>query len=174
MTVKLGAENDKVCDKIVAQLKELLKFCEDNNVKSLAIENLSLIMVASQKVFQEYLDFFIKTIENERPEPKKSREVGFMLKTLFDCAIVHSLFVKKIKSDTTDDTKILRLRTLLMKQLRDADYNIKSLATEGFCRMLICESSDKSREFIARLILLLFEKVPTIPSAQTEIIVGKA
>lgn len=88
-----------------------------------------------------------------------------MLKTLFDCAIVHSLFVKKIKSDTTDDTKILRLRTLLMKQLRDADYNIKSLATEGFCRMLICESSDKSREFIARLILLLFEKVPTIPSA---------
>lgn len=47
MTVKLGAENDKVCDKIVAQLKELLKFCEDNNVKSLAIENLSLIMVAS-------------------------------------------------------------------------------------------------------------------------------
>ena len=74
-----------------------------------------MIMVASHKVFQEYSDFFIKTIENERPEPKKSREVGFMIKTLFDCAIVHSLFVKKIKTDLSDDTKILRLRTLLMK-----------------------------------------------------------
>jgi hypothetical protein len=52
--------------------------------------------------------------------------------------------------------------------LRDADYNVRYIATEGFCRMLMCESTDRAREFIARLILLLFEKVPLIQTAQAE------
>lgn len=41
-----------------------------------------------------------------------------------------------------------------MKQLRDADFNVRYLATEGFCRMLMTESTDKARDFIARLMLL--------------------
>ena len=75
-----------------------------------------------------------------------------MLRGLFDCVIVHSLFLKNT------DGKTLKLRQLLMKQLRDADLHVRYLATEGFCRMLMCESTDKGRDFIARLMLLQFEK----------------
>jgi len=75
-----------------------------------------------------------------------------MLRGLFDCVIVHSLFLKNT------DAKTLKLRQLLMKQLRDADFHVRYLATEGFCRMLMCESTDKGRDFLARLMLLQFEK----------------
>ena len=43
-----------------------------------------------------------------------------------------------------------------MQQLRDADYNVRYIATEGFARILMCESTDKFTDYIARLILLLF------------------
>lgn len=46
-----------------------------------------------------------------------------------------------------------------MRQLRDADFNIRLLATEGFCKILLCESTDKPMDFIARLMLLQFEKI---------------
>ena len=55
-----------------------------------------------------------------------------------------------------------------MRQLRDADANVRYLATEGFCRVLMCEATDKYFEYIARLILLLFEKQPTLLSKQQE------
>jgi len=78
-----------------------------------------------------------------------------MLRALFDCVIVHSLFVKKHEHS---QTKWLKLRSLLIKQLRDADRNVRYLATEGVCRILMCEAADKPRDFLARLILLQFEK----------------
>jgi hypothetical protein len=46
-----------------------------------------------------------------------------------------------------------------MKQFRDADYNVRLISTEGFCRMLMSQSCDKPIDFIARLMLLCFEKV---------------
>jgi len=60
---------------------------------------------------------------------------------------------------------------LLVRQLRDADLNIRFIATEGFCRMLMCDSTDKV-DYIARLILLLFEKAPTIINADQELLVS--
>lgn len=87
-----------------------------------------------------------------------------MLRALFDCVIVHSVFTKKGDSDT----KLLKLRQLLVLQLRDADLNVRYIATEGFARILMCESTDKFVDYIARLILLLFEKNPSIMSAEQE------
>lgn len=52
-------------------------------------------MVTQRKVLNDNLGWFLKQIENERPEPRKSHIVGQMLKTLFDSTIVHSLFLKK-------------------------------------------------------------------------------
>lgn len=46
-----------------------------------------------------------------------------------------------------------------MKMLRDSDFNVRLLATEGFCKLLICERIQSPWDFIARLILLNFEKV---------------
>ena len=48
-----------------------------------------------------------------------------------------------------------------MRQLRDADFSIRLLATEGFARILICEKIQNPWEFISRLILLQFEKIPS-------------
>ena len=61
----------------------------------LGIEVLSLLMIVSPKAFVSYFDMFIKGIEQERPEPRKSQQVGLMLRGLFDSVIVHALFLKK-------------------------------------------------------------------------------
>lgn len=53
------------------------------------------------------------------------------------------------------------LRKLLMRLLRDSDYNVRLLATEGFCKLLICERMQNPWDFIARLIMLYFEKPKT-------------
>ena len=45
-----------------------------------------------------------------------------------------------------------------MRLLRDSDFNIRLLATEGFCKLLICERMQNPWDFIARLILLYFER----------------
>ena len=46
-----------------------------------------------------------------------------------------------------------------MKQLRDVDFNVRYIATEGFSRMIMCESTDKVYDFLSRLMLLQFEKI---------------
>jgi len=56
----------------------------------------------------------------------------------------------------------------LMKQFRDADFNIRLITTEGFCRMLMSKSCDKSIDFIARLMLLCFEKIDCSQRSLTE------
>ncbi len=48
-----------------------------------------------------------------------------------------------------------------MRLLRDSDYNVRLLATEGFCKLLICERMQNPWDFIARLILLYFERSKT-------------
>ena len=106
----------------------------------------------------------MKSIDEERPEPKKSSQVILMLKAIFDGLIVHSYMLKTspLGEKTTQedfDKRKLRLRQLLLKQLRDADLNVRFIATEGFCRLLMCEATDKQIDFISRLMLIGFEKV---------------
>ena len=48
-----------------------------------------------------------------------------------------------------------------MRLLRDTDYNVRLLATEGFCKLLICERMQNPWDFIARLIMLYFERSKT-------------
>ncbi len=50
---------------------------------------------------------------------------------------------------------------MLMRLLRDTDYNVRLLATEGFCKLLICERMQNPWDFIARLIMLYFERSKT-------------
>lgn len=121
-------------------------------------------MVLDAACFDRYLEMLMKSIDEERPEPKKSAQVIQMLKAIFDGLIVHSYMLKsnpineKTSQDEFDKRK-LRLRQLLLKQLRDADLNIRFIATEGFCRLLMCEAADKPIDFISRLMLIGFEKV---------------
>lgn len=122
-------------------------------------------MVLDAAAFDRYLDTLLKSIEEERAEPRKSPQVTLMLKAVFDGLIVHSYMLKanpmpewKTTQDEFDKRK-LRLRQLLLKQLRDADLNIRFVATEGFCRLLMCEAADKQIDFISRLMLIGFEKV---------------
>lgn len=115
--------------------------------------------------FDRYLDTLMKCIDDERPEPHKSVMVIHALKAIFDGLIVHSYMLKTTPVEggkTTQDEferRKLRLRQLLLKQLRDADLNVRFIATEGFCRLLMCEAADKPIDFISRLMLIGFEKV---------------
>jgi Nuclear condensing complex subunits, C-term domain len=95
MTSKLGADYDDTHDYLLETIQNILKETESNEIKVLCIENLALLMVTQRKVLNENLSWFQKQIENERPEPRKSHIVGLMLRALFDCSIVHSLFLKK-------------------------------------------------------------------------------
>ena len=51
-------------------------------------------MVLDFKIFDKYLEMFIKSIEDERPEPKKSWQAILMLKSIYDGLIVHSYMLK--------------------------------------------------------------------------------
>lgn len=63
-----------------------------------------------------------------------------------------------LESGNIQDLSRQELRKLLMKLLRDSDFNVRLLATEGFCKLLICERMQNPWDFIARLILLYFER----------------
>ena len=121
-------------------------------------------MVLDAAKFDRYLEMLMKSIDDERPEPKKSVQVIHALKAIFDGLIVHSYMLKTspVSPETSQDNfdkRKLRLRQLLLKQLRDADLNVRFIATEGFCRLLMCEAADKPIDFISRLMLIGFEKV---------------
>lgn len=38
------------------------------------------------------------------------------------------------------------------------DHNVRYIATEGFCKLLMCERINNPQDYISRLILLKFEK----------------
>jgi hypothetical protein len=63
-----------------------------------------------------------------------------------------------LESGNIQDLLRQELRKLLMRLLRDSDYNVRLLATEGFCKLLICERMQNPWDFIARLIMLYFER----------------
>jgi hypothetical protein len=141
------------------------------------VEVLGLLMILDISKFDRYIEIFIKTIDNERSESHKSKSVGIILKTIFDALRVHSYMklqrLPNVPEDQSDlqekfNQKKLRLRQLLMRQFRDFDFNVRLISTEGFCRMLMSQSCDKPIDFIARLMLLCFEKVDTGPRQLTE------
>ena len=68
-------------------------------------------------------------IQNEQNDRKKSPMIYVAIKCLFDCIMVNSFMLETDKD----------LRKLLLRQLRDMDYNVRYLATEGFCKLLMCE-----------------------------------
>lgn len=80
-------------------------------------------MVIDLIKFDTYIDVFIKAIDNERAELRKSKQVATMLKTIFDGLIVHS-YIKLQKIPSIHDNpqelekfnqKKLRIRSLLLK-----------------------------------------------------------
>lgn len=90
-----------------------------------------------------------------------------MIHILLDCVSVHGLFLSVAnRSENTDENKqsnesnclehseLLKMRELIIKMLRDSDVCVRYLAVEGTQRMLISDTCDKSRDFIARLILM--------------------
>lgn len=80
------------------------------------------------------------------------------LKAILDGVMIHAFL---LESGTSQDLLRQDLRKLLMRLLRDSDYNVRLLATEGFCKLLICERMQNPWDFIARLIMLYFEKPKT-------------
>jgi hypothetical protein len=148
---------------------------ETQEIKFKGFECLGLLMIIDFAKYDKYLDLFMNGVERERSEQKKSKEVAFMLKALFDGVIVHSFFFKLAPPDPTGpkadqfDQRKLKLRQLLLKQLRDVDFNVRYLATEGFSRMLMCESTDKTHDFLSRLLLLQFEKIVSRPLTSKEV-----
>jgi len=58
-------------------------------------------MIVDFAKFDKYLDLFMSGVERERAEQKKSKEVAFMLKALYDGVIVHSFFFKLTSPDPT-------------------------------------------------------------------------
>lgn len=94
-------------------------------------------------------------IQNEQNERKKSPMIYVGIKTIFDCLMVNSFML-----ENDEENKLLRsdIRKLLMKQLRDMDFNVRYLATEGFCKLLMCERINNAQDYISRLILLKFDK----------------
>jgi len=70
-------------------------------------------MIVDFAKFDKYLELFMQGVERERSEQKKSKEVAFMLKALYDGVIVHSYFFKQSSGETQSDgldTRKLKLR----------------------------------------------------------------
>jgi hypothetical protein len=58
------------------------------------------------------------------------------IKCLFDCILVNGFM---LETDEENNIPRAELRRLLLRQLRDVDFNIRIVATEGFCKVLMCE-----------------------------------
>jgi hypothetical protein len=65
-------------------------------IKGRAIEALGLLMILDYDVFDKYVEMFVKSIDEERPEQRKSPQVIKMLKTIYDGLIVHSYMLKAL------------------------------------------------------------------------------
>ncbi|CDW85365.1 at hook motif family protein [Stylonychia lemnae] len=124
-------------------------------IKSLAVECLGLMMIQNKMLFEENVTQLIDYIQEEKQQKNKSIITQISLKCLFDGIMVHGFL---LESGNSKDIQRQELRKILMRLLRDSDYNIRLLATEGFCRLLICERMQNPWDFIARLILLYFER----------------
>lgn len=84
-------------------------------LKTNTLEILSLLMVLDAEKFDRYLEVLMKSIDDERPEPRKSVQVIHALKAIFDGLIVHSYMLKAnpISKETSQDSfdkRKLRLR----------------------------------------------------------------
>ena len=74
-------------------------------------------MVLDASKFDLYLDMLMKSIEEERPEPRKSQQVIYMLKAIFDGLIVHSYMLKATPITPTTPIDVFNARKLKLRQL---------------------------------------------------------
>ena len=58
------------------------------------------------------------------------------IKCLFDCLMVNSYMLNTGKESAQERAD---LKKLLLRQLRDIDFNVRYIATEGFCKLIMCE-----------------------------------
>jgi hypothetical protein len=124
-------------------------------VRCLALECLGLTTMSDKKVFEEKLGVFMDQIRGESTLKTKSDITVVCLKAILDGVMIHGFL---LESGNSQDLIRQDLRKLLMRLLRDSDYNVRLLATEGFCKLLICERMQNPWDFISRLIMLYFEK----------------
>lgn len=111
-------------------------------------------MVLKSEICALYFDHFVRAVEKEDShEGTKSLQSQAMIRTMLDCANVHGLFHSSDASLLTQG-QLLKLRTLMISWLRDADSAVRFIGTEGVARLLISNTCDKPRDFIARFILI--------------------
>lgn len=120
-----------------------------------AFECLSLIMILDKSLFKKHIGMLTGFIQNEQNDRKKSAMIYVALKCIFDCLIVNGFMLDK--DEETQESRS-DLRKLLMRQLRDMDYNVRHIATEGFCKLLMCERIHNPEDYLSRLILLKFDR----------------
>ena len=53
-------------------------------------------MVLDRDIFDKYIEMLLKSIEEERPEARKSPQSIHMLKTIFDGLVVHQYMMKPL------------------------------------------------------------------------------
>lgn len=85
-------------------LEEGSKLENSAEVKFKGIEALGLLMVLDVAKFDKYVDMFVKAIDEERPEPRKSKQVSLMLRSLFDGLVVHSYLLKSTLTTNAQGT----------------------------------------------------------------------
>ena len=112
-------------------------------------------MVHDVQLFKKHLEMLIGYITNDQNVRKKSSMIYAAIKCLFDCVMVNSFM---LESDEENNIKRSDLKKLLLRQLRDMDYNVRYIATEGFCKLLMCERINNPQDYISRLVLLKFER----------------
>lgn len=63
------------------------------------------------------------------------------------------------RNQRTKELQDLRnhLKKLMIRQLRDYDFNVRIIATEGFCKLLMCEKMNDPQDILSRLILIKFD-----------------
>lgn len=112
-------------------------------------------MILDRGMFERHLNMLIGYIQNEQSSRKKSSMIYIAIKCLFDCIMVNGFMI-----ETNEENNQARadLRKILIKQLRDMDFNVRYIATEGFCKVLMTERINNPQDYISRLILLKFDR----------------
>eukprot|EP00347_Sterkiella_histriomuscorum_P020384 403338008 len=154
-TIKIDVETPSIVRQEVKDIFMLSQSHEEEDIRSLGIECLGLLMIHSKNYFEENLSILMDQIQKESELALKTSISHVSIKCIFDGVMVHGYL---LESGNNQDIQRQELRKGLMRLLRDSDFTIRLLATEGFCRLLICEKIQNPWDFIARLILLYFER----------------
>jgi hypothetical protein len=113
------------------------------------------MMIMDKALFIKHINMLTGFIQNEQNDKKKSAMIYVAIKCLFDCTMTNGFMLETDEESTQARSD---LRKLLLRQLRDMDFNVRHIATEGFCKLLMCERVNNPQDYISRLILLKFDR----------------